>query len=120
MKSFCIYCGNSKPEAHQICGSCGATPETHEDLIYSIIMCHSAHEPYLNFLSIEEIEVLCEEIRKGNKIKVSLEVFAQAQEAYSAVMSLGSPPLLKKFARYASPIQMLILVLVVLGLIFGA
>jgi len=120
MKSFCIYCGNSKPEAHQICGSCGTTPETHEDLIYSIIMCFSENEPYLNFLSIKEIEALCEEIKKGNKIKVSPQVFAQAKEAYSAVRSLGAPPLLNKFSKYASPIQMVILVLVVLGLIFGA
>jgi len=119
MKSFCIYCGNSKPEAHQICGSCGATPETHDDLIYSIIMCHSEDQPYLNFLSMKEIEELCEEIAKGNKIEVTSQVFAQASEAYSAVKSLGSPPLLNKFSKYASPIQMVILVLVVLGLIFG-
>mgnify|MGYP000437772796 CR=1 FL=1 len=119
MKSFCIYCGNSKPEAHQICGSCAATPETHEDLIYSIIMCYSEDEPYLNFLSIEEIEALCEEISNGEKIKVSPQVFAQAKEAYSAVKSMGSPPLLSKFPRNASPIQIVILALVLLGLIFG-
>ncbi|MEH6345955.1 MAG: hypothetical protein V7785_12770 [Bermanella sp.] len=120
MKSFCIYCGNSKPEAHEICGSCDVTPETHEDLIYSIIMCYSADEPYLNFLSFEEIEALCEEIGKGEKIKVKPEVFAQAKEAYSAVRSLGSPPILNKFSRYSSPINIVILVLVLLGLIFGA
>ncbi len=119
MKSFCIYCGNSKPEAHQICGSCAAIPETHEDLIYSIIMCYSADEPYLNFLSIEEIEALCEEIGEGNKIEVSPQVFTQAEEAYSAVRSMESPPLLNKFSRYSSPIQMVILALVLLGLIFG-
>lgn len=120
MKSFCIYCGNSKPEAHEKCESCGAIPETHEDLIYSIIMCHSENEPYLNFLSIKEIEALREGIAKGEKMKVSPEVFTQAQEAYSAVRSLGSPPLLNKFSRYASPINVVILVLVLLGLIFGA
>ena len=120
MKSFCIYCGNSKPEAHEICGSCGATPVTHEDLIYSIIMCFSADEPYLNFLSLEEIEALREEIGKGEKIKVTAQVFAQAKEAYSAVRSLESPPLLSKFSRTSSPLQIVILVLVLLGLIFGA
>ncbi len=119
MKSFCIYCGNSKAEAHQICGSCAATPVTHEDLIYSIIMSYSADEPYLNFLSIEEIEALCEEIGSGGKIEVSPQVFAQAKEAYSAVRSMGSPPLLSKFSRKASPMHMVILVLVLLGLIFG-
>jgi len=82
-------------------------------------MCHSEDQPYLNFLSLEEIEALCEEISKGNKIKVSPQVFSQAKEAYSAVRSLGSPPILNKFSKYASPIQMVILVLVVLGLIFG-
>ena len=120
MKSFCIYCGNSKPEAHQICGSCFATPETHEDLIYSIIMCFSADEPHLNFLSIGEIEALCEEVRKGNKIEVSPEVFAQAEEAYSAVRSMGSPQLINKFSRNSSPILMVILALVIVGLVFGA
>jgi hypothetical protein len=120
MKSFCIYCGNSKPEAHQICGSCAATPETHDDLIYSIIMSYSADEPYLNFLSIEEIEALCEDIGKGEEIKVNPEVFTQAKEAYSAVRSMESSPLLSKFSRNASPLHMVILVLVLLGLIFGA
>lgn len=120
MKCFCMYCGNDKPEAHEVCGSCGAIPETHEDLIYSIIMCYSANEPYLNFLSIEEIEALCEEIEKGHKVKVKPEVFAQAAEAYSAVRSLGSPPLLNKFARTASPLHVVIVVLVLLGFIFGA
>ena len=120
MKSFCIYCGNSKPEAHEKCESCGAIPVTHEDLINSIIMCHSENEPYLNFLSMEEIEALREEIKKGEKIKVSPQVFAQAQEAYSAVGSLRSPPILNKFARYSSTLQIIILVLVLLGLIFGA
>lgn len=120
MKSFCIYCGNSKPEAHEICGSCDAIPETHKDLIYSIILCHSANEPYLNFLDIEEIEAICEQIRKGEKINVKPEVFAQAAEAYSAVRSLQSPPILNKFSKYSSPLQIIILVLVLLGLIFGA
>jgi len=119
MKSFCIYCGNSKPEALQICGSCFAIPEIHEDLIYSIIMCYSADDPHLNFLSIGEIEALCEEVGKGNKIEVSSQVFAQAEEAFSAVRSLGSPQLIDKFARNSSPIIMVILALVVLGLIFG-
>ncbi len=120
MKSFCIYCGNSKPEAHEICGACGATPVTHEDLIYSIILCHSEGEPYLNFLSLEEIEALREEIAKGNKMEVSPQVFNQAQEAFSAVKSMGSPPLLNKFARHTSRLHIIILVLVLLGLIFGA
>ena len=104
MKSFCIYCPNPKPEAHEICDSCGATPESHEDLIYSIIMCHSADQPYLNFLSMKEIEALREKIANGEKVKVSPQVFNQAQEAFSAVKSLSSPPRLNKFARYASPL----------------
>ncbi len=119
MKSFCIYCGNSKHQAHQICGACAATPESHEDLIYSIIMSYSEDEPYLNFLSIEEIEALCEEIGKGNKVKVSPQIFAQAAEAYSAVRSMESSPLLSKFSRNSSPIHIIILALVLLGLIFG-
>ncbi len=120
MKSYCIYCGNSKPKAHQICGSCFAIPEKHEDLIYSIIMCYSTDDPHLNFLSIGKIEALCEEIRKGNKIEVSPHVFSQAEEAYSAVRSIESPQLINKFSKISSPILMLTLALVLVGLIFGA
>lgn len=120
MKSYCIYCGNSKPKAHQICGSCSAIPEKHEDLIYSIIMCYSTDDPHLNFLSIGEIEALCEEIGKGNKIEVSPQVFAQAEEAYSAVKYLESPQLINKISRISSPILMVMLLLVLVGVIFGA
>ena len=120
MKSFCMYCGNSEPDAHQICGSCFAIPETHKDLIYSIIMCHSPDEPHLNFLSIGEIEELCEEIRKGNKVEVSPQVFSQAEEALSAVRSLGSPQLISKFSRISSPILMVMLAMLLVGIIFGA
>ncbi len=120
MKSFCMYCGNSKPEAHQICGACFAIPETHQDLIYSIIMCHSSGEPHLNFLSIEEIERLCEEIKKGNKIEVSPQVFSQAEEAYSAVRSIGSPQLISKFAKISSPMFMIMLAMLLVGIILGA
>lgn len=120
MKSFCMYCGNSKSEAHQICGACFAIPETHQDLIYSIIMCHSPDEPHLNFLSIGKIEGLCEEIKKGNKIEVSPQVFSQAEEAYSAVRSIGSPQLIRKFARISSPMLMVMLAMLLVGVIFGA
>jgi len=120
MRSFCIYCANSKPEAHQICGSCFVIPETHADLIYSIIMCHSTDDPHLNFLDIREIEALCEDIRKGNKIQVSPQVFYQAEEAYRAVRSLESPQLINKFSEISSPVLMVILALVLVGFIFGA
>jgi len=120
MKSFCIYCANSKPEAHQICGSCFVIPETHADLIYSIIMCYSTDDPHLNFLSIGEIEALCEDIRKGNKIAVSPQVFDQAEEAYSAVRSMESPQLMHKLAKISSPVRLVIFALVLVGFIFGA
>lgn len=122
MKSYCIYCGNSKPKAHQICGSCFAIPEKHEDLIYSIIMCYSTDDPHLNFLSIGEIEAVCEVIRTGEKIEVSPQVFAQAEEAYSAIRSIESPQLINKFSKISSPmlIPMLVLALALVGLIFGA
>lgn len=120
MKSFCIYCGKSKPEAHQVCGTCFVIPETHADLIYSIIMCYSTDDPHLNFLSIGEIEALCEDIRKGNKIQVSPQVFEQAEDAYSAVRSLESPQLINKFSEISTPILMVISALVLVGFIFGA
>ena len=119
MKSICIYCGKTKPKAHEICGACFSVPETHEDLIHSIIMCYSADEPYLNFLSIDELEMRQEEIRKGNRIKVDPQVFSQAEEAYSAVKSLAAPQLINKFSRISSPVLMAILALVLLGLILG-
>ena len=65
MKSICIYCGREKPKAHQICGSCFTIPESHEDLIYSIVMCYSHDEPHLNFLSLDEFELLQEKIKNG-------------------------------------------------------
>jgi len=120
MKSICIYCGKNKPKAHEICGSCFSVPETHDDLIYSIIMCHSNEEPHLNFLSIDELEEQQEEIQKGNKIIVSPQVFSQAEEAYSAVKSVGAPQLISAFSRISLPILILILVMALLGLVFGA
>jgi hypothetical protein len=82
-------------------------------------MCYSADDPHLNFLSIGEIEALCEEIRKGYKIEVSPQVFAQAEEAYSAVKYIESPQLINKFSGISSPILMIMLALVLAGLIFG-
>ncbi len=82
-------------------------------------MCYCTDDPHLNFLSIGEIETLCEEIGKGNKIEVSPHVFAQAEEAYSAVRSLESPQLINKFSGISSPILMVMLALVLVGLIFG-
>ncbi|MBV1884081.1 MAG: hypothetical protein KUG82_20745 [Pseudomonadales bacterium] len=119
MKSVCINCGTTKPKAHEICGSCFFVPETHEDLIHSIIMCYSAEEPHLNFLSIEELDMRQEEIQKGNKIKVDPQVFSQAEEAFSAVKSLDAPQLIHKFSRISSPVFMVILALMLVGLILG-
>jgi len=82
-------------------------------------MCYSMDDPHLNFLSIGEIEALCEDIRKGNKIQVSPQVFAQAEEAYSAVRSLESPQLINKFSEISTPILMVISALVLVGFIFG-
>ncbi|PCJ36749.1 MAG: hypothetical protein COA75_05690 [Cellvibrionales bacterium] len=82
-------------------------------------MCYSTDDPHLNFLSIGEIEALCEEIMKGNKMEVSPQVFEQAEEAYSAVRSLESPQLIHKLAKISSPIQMIIFALVLVGFIFG-
>lgn len=83
-------------------------------------MCHSPDEPHLNFLSIEAIERLCEEIKKGNKIEVSPQVFSQAEEAYSAVRSIGSPQLISKFAEVSSPMFMVMLAMLLVGIILGA
>jgi len=83
-------------------------------------MCYSTDDPHLNFLSIGEIEALCEDIMKGNKIQVSPQVFEQAEEAYSAVRSLESPQLINKFSEISSPILMIMFALVLVGFIFGA
>jgi hypothetical protein len=55
MLSVCIYCGKNKSEALDECGECLRAPNSHNDVIYSIIMSYSEEEPYLNFIDIDEI-----------------------------------------------------------------
>jgi hypothetical protein len=120
MISVCIYCGKNKSKAFNECGECLRTPDSHTDVIYSIIMSYSEEEPYLNFIDIDELEVLRESIINGLPFKVEQETFMQAEEAYSAVGSMGSPQALKYFSKISQPVMMVVLLLFIALLLMGA
>jgi len=117
MINVCIYCGKNKPEALEACGSCLGSPSSHVDVIHSIILCFSETEPYLNFLSLEEIEEIRVKIIDGASIDIKSDVFNKAEEAYSAVKSNRGPKVMQYFANISLPITAVIL-LTILTIIF--
>ena len=56
MISVCIYCGNNKKKALEASPACARSPDSNKDMIHSIILSYSETEPYLNFMSLEELE----------------------------------------------------------------
>ena len=120
MISVCIYCGRDKPEALNECEECLRIPNSHTDVIYSIIMSYSDEEPYLNFIDIDEIEVFRESIINGSTFKIEQETFREAEEAYSAVESMGSPQVLKYFSKISQPVMMVVLLIFIAFLLMGA
>jgi hypothetical protein len=110
MINVCIYCGKNKSEALEACDLCSSLPESHRDIMHSIIMCFSEEEPYLNFLSLEEIEGIREKIVDGSSINISSEIFKRAEEAYSAVRSNNGPKAMQYFSNISLPIILVVLI----------
>ncbi len=109
MLSVCIYCGENKLRAFDACSSCSRSPDSHRDQIRSIIMTYSETEPYLNFLSLQELEATREKIIKGAPIEIKTEVFRNAEEAFSAVKVTEGPKLIQYFSGISVPVTVLIL-----------
>mgnify|MGYP000689224382 CR=1 FL=1 len=99
------------------CASCFCSPNSHTDVIHSIILCFSDAEPYLNFLSIEEIEEIRKKIADGASINIKSEVFNRAEEAYSAVKLNRGPKVIQYFSTISFPIIAVVL-LTILATIF--
>jgi hypothetical protein len=117
MINVCIYCGKNKLEALEACESCFRSPNSHIDSIHSIVLCFSETEPYLNFLSLEEIEEIRDEIIDGASIDIKSEIFNRAEEAYRAVMSNSGPMVMQYFANISFPIISVVLI-TILAIIF--
>jgi len=117
MINVCIYCGKNKSEALEACESCFRSPNSHIDVIHSIVLCFSETEPYLNFLSLEEIEEIREKIIDGALINITPNVFNRAEEAYRAVKSNSGPKVMQYFANISLPITTVILI-TILAIIF--
>lgn len=117
MINVCIYCGNNKTMALEECASCCRSPSSHREVIHSIILCFSETEPYLNFLSIEEIEEIQKRIVEGALIEISPDVFHRAEEAYSAVELNNGPKLIQRFSKISSP-MIAIIILTMLAFLF--
>lgn len=109
MLSVCIYCGNSKTVALGECTSCSKSPQSHRDVIRSIVLSYSETEPYLNFLSLAEIEAIQQKIIDGSAIDIHPDVFKSAEEAYSAVSATKGPKLIQRFSDVSVPIITFIL-----------
>jgi len=119
MLSVCIYCGSNKSKALEACGNCSRVPDSHSDVIYSIIMSYSEDEPYLNFISIDEIEAFRVVIMSGSSITVDPRIFREAEDAYSAVETLGSPQALKYFSKISHPVMVVTLLLFIMFVLMG-
>jgi len=117
MISVCIYCGKNKAKALETCPACACAPDSHEDVIHSIILSYSETEPYLNFLSLEDIEAQQQQILNGASIDIKKEVFTVAEEAYSAVSSNTGPRAIQYFSSISIPI-ILVIVLTMLAAIY--
>jgi hypothetical protein len=117
MINVCIYCGKNKTMALEECPSCCRSPNSHVDVIHSIILCFSETEPYLNFLCLEEIEEMREKIVNGDSIDIKIDVFNKAEEAYNAVKSNNGPKAIQYFSNISLPI-IAVVVLTMLATIF--
>ena len=117
MLNVCIYCGHNKALALEQCERCGRTPNTHKDMIHSIIACYSETEHYLNFLSLEDVETIRENIKTGGSLQVSEETFRRAEEAFSAVELNSGPKVIQYFSKITFPLTSVI-VLTILAMIF--
>jgi hypothetical protein len=91
------------------CASCGRSPSSHRDIIHSIILCFSETEPYLNFLSLEEIENIQSSIVNGVSIEISPDIFDRAEEAFAAVELNNGPKLIQRFSKISSPLIAIII-----------
>lgn len=91
------------------CAACRRLPSSHRDIIHSIILCFSETEPYLNFLSLEEIERIQRKILEGAVIQISPDIFQRAEEAYSAVELNKGPKLIQSFSKISSPMIAIII-----------
>jgi len=80
-------------------------------------MCFSETEPYLNFLSLDEIEEIRNKIADGFSIAVKPETFNRAEEAYSALGSNSGPKVMQYFANISLPITSVVLI-TILAIIF--
>jgi hypothetical protein len=94
------------------------TPASHTDTIHSIILCFSESEPYLNFLSLADVESIRVKIAEGSKIDIEPEVFKAAEEAFSAVKSKSGPKFIQGLASISTPILTLVLLIFVLTTFF--
>jgi hypothetical protein len=83
-------------------------------------MCFSEDEPYLNFLSIDEIEEFRGSIINGSTIKIKQDTFREAEEAYSAAGTIGSPQALKYFAKISHPVMVMSLLLFIVFVLIGS
>lgn len=120
MLSVCIYCGSDKPEALEECGECARAPDSHPDVIHSIILSHSEDEPYLNFIGLDEIEGFRQSILSGSLLTIDPRIFKEAEEAYSAVGAMGSPQALKFFSRISHPVMVVTLFVFIMFVLMGA
>jgi len=110
MISVCVYCGKNKTKALEACASCDSVPASHQDTIHSIILCYSETEPYLNFLSIEDLEEIRTKIMEGVLFSIEPAVFKAAEEAFSAVKLTTGPKLLQGLSNRSTPILVIVLI----------
>ena len=119
MISVCIYCGHNKSKALAECEACAKTPESHTDVISSVVLCFSEDDPHLNFLTLEEVEAFRESIVSGSVMNIAPQTFRQAEEAYEAVGSLDSPQALQFFAKIPHSVMAIASLLFILFVIIG-
>ena len=119
MLSVCLYCGKNKSKALDECGHCLKAPNSHRDIIHSIILSHSEDEPYLNFLTLDEIDNHRELIRQGIPFQIGVETFREAEDAYSAVRSMHGPQAIEYFSTISQPVLFVILMLFIAFFLFG-
>ena len=94
------------------CASCARQPTSHIDVIHSIVLSFSETEPYLNFLSVDEIEEIREKIIDGFPLEIRPDIFRVAEEAYSAVELNRGPKVIQRFANISLPITAIVLILI--------
>jgi len=110
MMCVCIYCAKNKAVALEECASCSRVPTSHIDKMHSIILCFSETEPYLNFLTLDDVERIRTTIIEGSSIVIEPQVFRTAEEAYSAVKSNGGPKFIQSLSGVSAPILVVVLV----------